>query len=127
MSTCGVTFDATSNICTSRYLLTIFSSLTGHVRATETVFTYFGDDSYTLFNSNYFTFHPTFASNRIDPPSDVFDVCGGARTCVYDYALTRSTRIASSTYNSSDSSLELNSILGKEQTLYRPPVSMVVT
>ena len=90
----------------------------GHVQVSESIFTYFGDYDYAFFNSNYQSFQPTFSSNRTNPPSDVFEVCGGDRDCVYDYALTQNVDLASSTYNLSVSNRASRSILSKKYNIY---------
>ena len=85
----------------------------GHVIQPESVFRYFGNETYATFNRNFDAFRPTFMSNRPSPPPDAVDICGGDRACVYDYSLTRDVRIAILTHNILTGYLNLKLILGK--------------
>lgn len=87
-------------------------SLTGHVTQPESIFTYFGNETYTTINENFSSFQPTFMSNRPTPPPDAVDICGGDKACVFDYALTRNFDLATSTHIVFLSNQEQNFTLG---------------
>jgi hypothetical protein len=84
------------------------------VDETDSIFHYFDNTSYSIYNSDYLTFMPTFTSELMTSlPSDVDSVCQGNQACLYDYAISGNTELGNSTQMAAMSSQDLQAILSK--------------
>ena len=91
-----------------------FFTYTGHVGESDSIFRYFGNTSYSTYNSGYLMFVPTFTSELMgNLPSDVDSVCQGNQACIYDYAISGNAELGNSTQSASMDGQELQAILSK--------------
>ena len=87
---------------------------TGHVSEADSIFGYYNNASYGTYNSDYLTFSPTFASELMSNlPLDVGTVCQGSHACLYDYAISGSAELGTSSQTAAMNGQELEAILSK--------------